>query len=111
MLIADNGREFAAHEQISAVLGCQVRLFDAYALYRWGCNKYYNRQLRHFFLKQKSFAEIQEQELRATTAAINLWSRKSLNWQRPIKSCLQSQCANLVNGSLGIHALNLGWIS
>lgn len=83
-ITADNGREFAGHEQIAAQLKCSVYFADPYSSYQRGGNEHHNGLLRRFYPKGTDFATVSESQLRDAVTKINLWPRKCLGWRRPI---------------------------
>ena len=60
----DNGKEFAAHKELSDATGMKVYFCDPYSPWQRGTNENTNGLLRQFFPKGTSFANISEIDLK-----------------------------------------------
>lgn len=79
----DNGKEFAAHIELSELTGMKVFFCDPYSPWQRGTNENTNGLLRQFFLKGTSFENVSDEELRAVVNLINNRPRKRLGFRTP----------------------------
>lgn len=79
----DNGKEFAAHKELSASTGMKVYFCDPYSPWQRGTNENTNGLLRQFFPKGTSFADVSDEDLQRVVDMINNRPRKRLNFLTP----------------------------
>lgn len=81
----DNGKEFAAHKELSKATGMKVFFCDPYSPWQRGTNENTNGLLRQFFPKGTSFADITNEHLQLVVNMINNRPRKRLNFLTPFE--------------------------
>ena len=81
----DNGKEFAAHKELSDATGMKVYFCDPYSPWQRGTNENTNGLLRQFFPKGTSFANISEDDLQHIVDLINNRPRKRLGFRTPLE--------------------------
>lgn len=100
-ITADNGKEFAYHEEIAKALGGQVNFADPYsssaiasciALYpasmqSWqrGLNENTNGLLRQYWPKKTDFKRVAAKDVVVILEKLNNRPRKALDYQTPVK--------------------------
>lgn len=82
---ADNGKEFAAHQELTEKTGMKVYFCDPYSPWQRGTNENTNGLLRQFFPKGTSFADISDDVLQLVVTLINNRPRKRLNYRTPFE--------------------------
>lgn len=82
-LTVDNGKEFAAHKELSSATGMKVYFCDPYSPWQRGTNENTNGLLRQFFPKGTSFADITDEQLQAVVNLINNRPRERLGFRTP----------------------------
>jgi IS30 family transposase len=82
-LTADNGKEFAYHEKVTASLGCDVYFADPYCSWQRGLNENTNGLLRQYWPKSTDFKKIEQSEVKAVIVKLNDRPRKKLNYKTP----------------------------
>ena len=92
-ITSDNGREFAGHENISAVLGADFFFAHPYASWERGSNENTNGLIRQCFPKKRDFATITQREINAATAKLNNRPRKRLGYKSPVQVFFKSGVA------------------
>lgn len=85
----DNGKEFAAHQKLSAATGMKVYFCDPYSTWHRGTNENTNGLLRQFFPKGTSFDGISDSDLQTVVRLINNRPRKRLNFLTPAEVFLK----------------------
>jgi len=82
-ITADNGKEFARHEDISK--GLQADVYFAHPYHSWerGCNENANGLVRQYLPKQCSFSQVTDEDCRRIMLALNNRPRKRLEWLTP----------------------------
>lgn len=82
-LTADNGREFAGHEEIAAAL--DARFYFAHPYHSWerGLNENTNGLVRQYFPKQTDFSKITAAEVYRVQQRLNHRPRKTLSFKTP----------------------------
>ena len=85
----DNGKEFAAHQELSAATGMKVYFCDPYSPWHRGTNENTNGLLRQFFPKGTSFDGISDSDLQTVVRLINNRPRKRLNFLTPAEVLLK----------------------
>ena len=81
----DNGKEFAAHQELTEVTGMKVYFCEPYSPWQRGTNENTNGLLRQFFPKGTSFADISDDDLQLVVDMINNRPRKRLNYLTPFE--------------------------
>lgn len=79
----DNGKEFAAHAEITKKLGTQVFFADPYSSWQRGLNEQVNGLVRQYFPKKKKFSTITQQEVFYAAHKLNTRPRKLLGYKTP----------------------------
>jgi IS30 family transposase len=79
----DNGKEFAAHAEITKSLGTEVFFADPYASWQRGLNEQVNGLVRQYFPKKKKFSTITQQEVFYVAQKLNTRPRKLLGYKTP----------------------------
>jgi IS30 family transposase len=79
----DNGKEFAAHGQLTDRLGLKVYFAKPYCSWQRGSNENTNGLLRQFLPKGTDLNEVSWQELERYTHLINGRPRKRLDYRTP----------------------------
>ena len=79
----DNGKEFASHFQLGALLG--VRVFFAHPYHSWerGLNEHTNGLLRQYFPKNMPLDKVKQNKLEQIVRKINDRPRKALGFRTP----------------------------
>lgn len=93
-ITADNGSEFAYHEQIAALLGANVYFAHPYHSWERGLNENTNGLIRQYIPKGKDFAELTDADIIGIQEKLNNRPRKSLGFETPneVFSKLQKAC-------------------
>ena len=81
----DNGKEFAAHKELTDATGMKVYFCDPYSPWQRGTNENTNGLLRQFFSKGTSFANISDDDLQHIVDLINNRPRKRLGFRTPLE--------------------------
>ncbi|MCI5669313.1 MAG: IS30 family transposase, partial [Oscillospiraceae bacterium] len=81
----DNGKEFAAHQELAEATGMKVYFCEPYSPWQRGTNENTNGLLRQFFPKGTSFANISNDDLQIIVDMINNRPRKRLNFLTPFE--------------------------
>ena len=81
----DNGKEFAAHKELSDATGMKVYFCDPYSPWQRGTNENTNGLLRQFFPKGSSFANISDDDLQHIVDLSNNRPRKRLGFRTPLE--------------------------
>ena len=81
----DNGKEFAAHQELTEATGMKVYFCDPYSPWQRGTNENTNGLLRQFFPKGTSFADISDDDLQNIVYLINNRPRKRLIFLTPFE--------------------------
>ena len=82
-ITADNGKEFALHEQIAKALGSDFYFAHPYSSWERGLNENTNGLIRQFFPKKYDFSTISRKELETVMNLLNHRPRKSLDFKTP----------------------------
>lgn len=82
-LTSDNGREFAAHEQIAESLNAGFYFCHPYHSWERGLNENTNGLIRQYFPKQTEFAKITWVQVQRVEDKLNNRPRKRLGYQTP----------------------------
>jgi IS30 family transposase len=84
-LTADNGKEFAGHQEISHALDADFFFAHPYAAWERGSNENMNGLLRQYFPKGREFGTISEEEIEAVMFILNHRPRKCLAFNSPFQ--------------------------
>jgi len=82
-ITADNGKEFAYHEQISEALNAKVYFAHPYSSWERGLNENTNGLLRQYFPKITDFKQIKQAEVVSAVRRLNNRPRKLLDYHTP----------------------------
>ena len=82
-ITADNGKEFAYHEKITAALDAKVYFADPYSSWQRGLNENTNGLLRQYWPKDTNFKHISQREVVCVIAELNNRPRKKLKYKTP----------------------------
>ncbi|MEO6908906.1 MAG: IS30 family transposase, partial [Abditibacteriaceae bacterium] len=82
-ITADNGNEFADHQDIAKDLQCDFYFAHPYSSWERGRNENSNGRLRRFFPKGTSFANITQQQLDNAVERMLDTPRKMLGFRTP----------------------------
>jgi IS30 family transposase len=83
-ITADNGKEFAGHEQVAENL--EIDYFFAHPYHSWerGSNENSNGLIRQYFTKGSDFTEITNKRVKEIETKLNNRPRKRYNYENPI---------------------------
>lgn len=83
-ITADNGKEFAGHEEVSEKL--EIDYFFAHPYHSWerGSNENLNGLIRQYFAKGSDFTEITNKHIKEIETKLNNRPRKRFNYENPI---------------------------
>lgn len=83
-ITADNGKEFAGHENVAEQLN--IDYFFAHPYHSWerGSNENLNGLVRQYFAKGSDFTSITQQEIQRVENKLNNRPRKRYNYENPI---------------------------
>jgi len=84
-LTADNGKEFANHQQVSKALDAGFYFAKPYHSWERGLNEHTNGLVRQYFPKSKRFDEISDAEVMEVEILLNNRPRKVLEFLTPIE--------------------------
>ena len=82
-ITADNGKEFAYHEEVTEKLGCGVYFADPYCSWQRGLNENTNGLLRQYWPKLTDFQKVSHSEVENVIVKLNDRPRKKLKYQTP----------------------------
>lgn len=82
-ITADNGKEFAYHEEMTEILKAPVYFADPYSSWQRGLNENTNGLLRQYWPKSTNFKEVSLEEVDAVITQLNNRPRKKLNYKTP----------------------------
>ena len=82
-ITADNGKEFAYHEQISKALSAEFYFAHPYSSWERGLNENTNGLLRQYFPKDTDFKKVTQTQVRRAVRRLNSRPRKYLNYKTP----------------------------
>jgi IS30 family transposase len=84
-ITADNGKEFAYHEQISKALCTDVYFANPYSSWERGLNENSNGLLRQYFPKHTDLKGVAQKEVKHAVDRLNSRPRKGLDFKNPGK--------------------------
>ena len=82
-ITSDNGREFAAHQEIASRLKADFYFAHPYASWERGTNENTNGLIRQYFPKNRDFTTITQQEIETAMERLNNRPRKRLGYKTP----------------------------
>ena len=82
-ITADNGKEFAYHEQLTAELGAAVYFARPYHSWERGLNENTNGLLRQYWPKNTDFKKVAGKDVLAVVTQLNQRPRKTLGFKSP----------------------------
>jgi len=82
-ITADNGKEFAGHEEMAEKLGTSVYFAHPYCSWERGLNENTNGLIRQYFTKGSSFENITDEDVESVMDKLNHRPRKILNYKTP----------------------------
>ena len=82
-ITADNGKEFAYHEEMTKALGSPVYFADPYSSWQRGLNENTNGLLRQYWPKVTNFKEVTKKEVASVVVRLNNRPRKKLGYRTP----------------------------
>lgn len=83
-ITADNGKEFAGHEEVAEQLGISYYFAHPYHSWERGSNENLNGLVRQYFPKGSDFTNITEQEIEVVELKLNSRPRKRFEYENPI---------------------------
>jgi len=92
-ITADNGKEFAYHEQITAALDAKVYFADPYSSWQRGLNENTNGLLRQYWPKKTDFKKVSANKVSAVIIQLNDRPRKKLRYKTPAKVMAEHMAA------------------
>ena len=82
-ITADNGREFAGHEEVARELEAQVYFAHPYSSWERGANENANGLLRQYVKKGTDLGTVTEDDIQFAQSRINYRPRKCLGFKQP----------------------------
>ncbi len=89
-ITADNGKEFAYHQQIAAELGVDVYFAHPYASWERGTNENTNGLIRQYFPKSTNFRKVTDEQVTRVADRLNHRPRETLGYRTPFEVFLDS---------------------
>jgi IS30 family transposase len=83
-ITADNGKEFAGHQQVAETLDIDYYFAHPYHSWERGSNENLNGLIRQYFPKGSDFTEITQQRIAQIETKINKRPRKRFGYETPI---------------------------
>src|SRR5271156_4848105 len=84
-MTADNGKEFAGHQELKQVLGAQVYFAKPYHSWERGLNEHTNGLVRQYFPKGTEFDSLRQDDVLRVESLLNSRLRKALDFQTPME--------------------------
>lgn len=84
-ITSDNGAEFAGHERIAQMLGCDFYFARPHAPWQRGSNENTNGLIRQYFRKGESMERVEGWRVHDMTKQLNKRPRKRLNYKTPLR--------------------------
>ena len=79
----DNGKEFAAHGEVSAAVSAQIYFAHPYSSWERGLNENTNGLVRQYCPKKSDFAPLSQQNIQHIADRLNHRPRKILDYRTP----------------------------
>ena len=95
-ITADNGKEFAYHEQVTAALNAPVYFADPYCSWQRGLNENTNGLLRQYWPKSTDFKTVTIPEVDSAIIQLNDRPRQTLEYDTPAKLMAGHMAADAV---------------
>lgn len=83
-ITCDNGKEFAAHEEIAEALDAAVYFAHPYASWERGTNENTNGLIRQYIPKDTNFKELSVEDMRFIEDQLNFRPRKCIDFDLPM---------------------------
>jgi IS30 family transposase len=80
-MTADNGKEFAFHEQMIDTLSAKVYFADPYCSWQRGLNENTHGLLRQYWPKATNFKKVSQKQVSSVVVELSARLRKKLNYQ------------------------------
>ena len=84
IITADNGKEFAGHEEVAETLGIDYYFAHPYHSWERGTNENCNGLIRQYFKKGSSLVQLTDQDIKTVEGKLNNRPRKRLGYENPI---------------------------
>ena len=84
-LTADNGKEFAYHEEVACALEADFFFAKPYHSWERGLNEHTNGLVRQYLPKSTKFSDISQEQLDNIEMLLNQRPRRVLNFQTPLE--------------------------
>lgn len=84
-ITADNGKEFAYHDQIAQALDAEVYFAHPYSSWERGLNENTNGLLRQYFPKATDLKQVPQKEVNKAVVKLNTRPRKGLEFKTPMQ--------------------------
>lgn len=84
-MTADNGKEFASHQELTKRLDAQVYFAKPYHSWERGLNEHTNGLVRQYFPKGTVFASLDQDDVQKVESLLNGRPRKVLDFQTPME--------------------------
>jgi IS30 family transposase len=94
-ITSDNGKEFAAHQEIANALQIDFYFANPYASWERGLNENTNGLLRQYIPKKTDFSSLTQKDIDKFALLLNTRPRKSLNYDTPFEIISRSIDVNL----------------
>ena len=85
-ITADNGKEFALHQEIAESLNIDFYFANPYCSWERGANENLNGLIRQYFPKKTDFSTITDQQIQRVEDKLNNRPRKRLNFETPLEA-------------------------
>ena len=99
-ITCDNGKEFAAHEEIARALGADIYFAHPYASWERGTNEYTNGLIQQYIPKDEDFRTLTDFDIFFVEYRLNTRPRKCLSFTPPVVFLKNHCCTWYLN--LGI---------
>ena len=92
---SDNGKEFAAHQEIAAALQADYFFAHPYASWERGLNENTNGLVRQYCPKKSDFSHLDQDAMQAIAQRLNHRPRKTLDYRTPFEVFFQQSTVAL----------------
>ena len=96
-ITCDNGKEFAAHEEIAQALEADIYFAHPYASWERGTNENTNGLIRQYFPKDKDFRTLTDADISFAEYRLNTRPRKCLSFSLPMVFLKNHCCTKYLN--------------